>query len=216
MTMSPSGTTGGTSLFGNVWRRLLADIAPPSRPTESVQGPGFARAPSTGRNLRSPAMVLLTTPSSFPVRFVPETSAFGSKPPRSSAQAGLAKATAVTSRSFNIHGADRHSAGRPQKSLNDAVQCVKNTPMNFKQTIALSLCLLSSACVSAGKFHDLEASDAALQAENEKNKQSLAAATLKIDELNGKLGITESAKSQLEGSLVEMQKALEEQKKRQA
>lgn len=88
--------------------------------------------------------------------------------------------------------------------------------MNFKASIAVPLCLVSTACVSAGKFHDLEAQQAALQAENEKNKQSLAAATVKIDELNGKLGITESAKSQLEGSLVEMQKALEEQQKRRA
>src|SRR4051794_30198239 len=87
--------------------------------------------------------------------------------------------------------------------------------MTLKISLVLGLVLLSG-CVSAGKFHDLEAQDAALQAENEKNKQALATATVKIDELNGKLGITETAKSQLEGSLVEMQRALEDQKKRRA
>jgi chemotaxis protein MotB len=88
--------------------------------------------------------------------------------------------------------------------------------MNFQKSFAVVACLLSSACVSAGKFHDLEAQDAALQAENEKNKQSLAAASARISELNGKLGIADTTKTQLEGSVAEMKAALEEQAKRKA
>jgi chemotaxis protein MotB len=88
--------------------------------------------------------------------------------------------------------------------------------MNFTRMMAFTLCLLSTACVSAGKYHDLEASDAALQAENEKNKQALAAASLKIDELNGKLGIAATDKTALEGSVAQMKSALDEQAKRRA
>jgi chemotaxis protein MotB len=78
------------------------------------------------------------------------------------------------------------------------------------RTFAVVFAILScSACVTAGKYHELEAQDAA-------DQQSLAAANAKITELSGKLGIADSAKTQLEGSMAQMQSALEEQAKRKA
>lgn len=75
-------------------------------------------------------------------------------------------------------------------------------------TVAL-LCLLATGCVSAGKYHDLEAQDA-------QNKRALEVANARITELNGKLGIADTANTQLEGSVTQMQSALAEQAKRHA
>lgn len=93
------------------------------------------------------------------------------------------------------------------------------------KTTALLLCLLATGCVSASKYTELEAREAALRADYESNQSALraerantqaalAAAEIKISQLNGKLGITESAKSELEGFLAEMKTALAEQAER--
>jgi chemotaxis protein MotB len=74
---------------------------------------------------------------------------------------------------------------------------------------ALILCLAATGCVSAGKYHDLEA-------QNQQDKQSLAAANAKVTELSGKLGIADTANTQLEGNVTQMQQALEELAKRRA
>ncbi|HUP57054.1 MAG TPA: OmpA family protein [Bdellovibrionota bacterium] len=75
--------------------------------------------------------------------------------------------------------------------------------------LAVVFLLLTTGCVTSGKYKDLEN-------EHDKTKASLAAAEMRISELNGKLGITESAKSQLDAEVAEMKTALEEQRKRKA
>ena len=73
-----------------------------------------------------------------------------------------------------------------------------------------------SGCVTAGKYHKLEDQDAQDKAELEKTKAALAADEAKISELNGKLGIASTQKTQLEGSVNEMKTAMLELQKRRA
>jgi len=80
----------------------------------------------------------------------------------------------------------------------------------MKKIIFVSLsCMLALAagCVSAAKHKEL-------QDENEMNKQELQTARLRISELEGKLGVASTENTKLEGSVAEMQKALEEAQKR--
>ena len=71
---------------------------------------------------------------------------------------------------------------------------------------ALSL-IFGSGCVSAGRYHELEAQD-------NQNKQDLAADEARITELNGKLGIADTQRTKLEGSVSNMKTAMEELQKR--
>jgi len=75
----------------------------------------------------------------------------------------------------------------------------------------LSLLILTmlSGCVSAGKYHDLE--DA-----NSKTETSLATCEAQKAELEKKLGITSSEKTELEGSVADMKRALQELEARKA
>jgi chemotaxis protein MotB len=69
--------------------------------------------------------------------------------------------------------------------------------MRSKKLICQLLVLLTaSACVSKGKYRDLEA--------------SYAKSESRVSELEGKLGIESTAKTQLEDSVAEMKRALEE------
>ena len=76
------------------------------------------------------------------------------------------------------------------------------------------LAIALSGCVSAGKYRDLETSHEQLSAENERNKAALAASDTRVDELNKKLGIADTKKTELESSVAEMKTALEEMQKR--
>lgn len=74
--------------------------------------------------------------------------------------------------------------------------------------------LIASGCVSSGKYKNLEA-------ENEDTKIQLAVTQAKITELNGRLGIAnteksqlQGEKSQLQGSVNEMKQAMEQMAKR--
>ena len=69
--------------------------------------------------------------------------------------------------------------------------------------------LSSVGCVSAGKYHDLEDSQTKTQAD-------LAGCDNDRTELQHKLGITSSQKSQLEGSVADMKRALAEAEARKA
>lgn len=80
---------------------------------------------------------------------------------------------------------------------------------------------LASGCVSSGKYKNLEDQQQKTAAENEANKVQLATSQAKVSELNGRLGIAnteknqlQGEKSQLQGSVKEMQTALEQMKKR--
>jgi len=75
--------------------------------------------------------------------------------------------------------------------------------------IALLLCLSFTACVSAGKYKDLEAAHNATET-------SLATCQAQKAELEKKLGITSSQKTELEGSVETMKKALMELEARKA
>lgn len=78
----------------------------------------------------------------------------------------------------------------------------------------LVCCVLFSGCVSAGKYRDLEKQETELRSEHEKTRQALAASEARVTELSGKLGIADTQRTQLEGSVNEMKTALEEMQKR--
>lgn len=88
------------------------------------------------------------------------------------------------------------------------IQCV------LKATLVLFTAGVLSACVSSSKYEDLEGKHKTLTEENEKNKATIVVAESKINELNGKLGIANTERSALEGSMADMKKALEEMQKR--
>jgi chemotaxis protein MotB len=73
--------------------------------------------------------------------------------------------------------------------------------------VALSGLFLASGCVSSGKYKNLEA-------ENQNNKMQLGAAQSKIAELNGKLGIADTQRTQLEDSVNEMKTAMDQMRQR--
>jgi chemotaxis protein MotB len=80
----------------------------------------------------------------------------------------------------------------------------------MKNTLRISLMalvLVSTGCVSAGKYKDLEK-------ENNQCKADLAACQTRVAELESKLGIASSEKTKLQGSVDEMQKALDELRQR--
>jgi len=78
-----------------------------------------------------------------------------------------------------------------------------------KLSIALIFLMSTTACVSAGKYNDLEAQD-------NKHQESLAACESQKAELEKKLGITSSQKTELEGSVANMKQALSELEARKA
>jgi len=82
---------------------------------------------------------------------------------------------------------------------------------NTTRTLLFSLFVVSlvSGCVSAGKYHDLE--DA-----HSKTETSLATCEAQKAELEKKLGITSSEKTELEGSVADMKRALQELEARKA
>jgi chemotaxis protein MotB len=86
---------------------------------------------------------------------------------------------------------------------------------SFKSIKALGLLALLTTsasltgCVTAGKYHDLEDADAKTQAQ-------LAACDTERSDLQKRLGITSTQKTQLEGSVADMRRALEEANTRKA
>lgn len=81
-------------------------------------------------------------------------------------------------------------------------------------TALISLSLFSTGCVTSGKYKTLEEKEKQTNAENENYKLQLGAAQNKISELNGKLGIADNQRTQLEDSMNEMKLAMEQMKKR--
>ncbi len=71
------------------------------------------------------------------------------------------------------------------------------------------MCLAFGACVSSGKYKNLET-------ENEKNRQSFAAAEARVSELEGKLGIASTERNKLESDVSQMKQALQEMSSRRA
>ena len=78
-----------------------------------------------------------------------------------------------------------------------------------KLSIAVIFLMFTTACVSAGKYNDLEAQDS-------KHQESLAACEAEKADLEKKLGITSSQKTQLEDSVANMKRALSELESRKA
>ena len=77
------------------------------------------------------------------------------------------------------------------------------------KALVVSSLLMAAGCVSAGKYKDLEETHSQTEA-------SLAACELQKAELEKKLGITSSQKTQLEGSVENMKRALTELETRKA
>jgi chemotaxis protein MotB len=84
-----------------------------------------------------------------------------------------------------------------------------NKIQTVSQMIVLSAVIAATGCVSAGKYHDLEASHTATEA-------SLAACETAKADLERRLGITSSQKTELEGSVATMKRALTELEARRA
>lgn len=80
--------------------------------------------------------------------------------------------------------------------------------------LLLPVFLLTSGCVTSSKYKALEEKEKQTAAENENYKLQLGAAQGKITELNGKLGIADNQRTQLEDSVNEMKTAMEQMKKR--
>lgn len=80
--------------------------------------------------------------------------------------------------------------------------------------VAVSGLILTSGCVTSSKYNALVDKEKQTAAENENNKIQLAAAQNKISELNGKLGIADTQRTQLEDSVNEMKTAMEQMRKR--
>jgi chemotaxis protein MotB len=78
-----------------------------------------------------------------------------------------------------------------------------------KTTLTLALCLSLSACVTAGKYHDLESAKSSTDTE-------LATCEAQKADLERRLGITSSQKTELEGSVETMRRALTELEDRKA
>lgn len=84
-----------------------------------------------------------------------------------------------------------------------------------KLSLALASTLfLATGCVTSSKYKTLEDKEKQTTADNENYKLQLGAAQNKITELNGKLGIADNQRTQLEGSMNEMKTAMEQMKKR--
>lgn len=76
------------------------------------------------------------------------------------------------------------------------------------------LLIAFSGCVTSGKYKTLEAKETKTAADLEASKLELGAAKTKISELNGKLGIADTQRSQLQDSVNEMKLAMDQLKKR--
>lgn len=101
-----------------------------------------------------------------------------------------------------------------QKS--DVIIFKKRNIMNnlLKGLFCVLSLILVTGCVSSGTYESLENKEKQTAAEKEKYKLQLGAAQNKITELNGKLGIADNQRTQLEDSMNEMRTAMEQQKKR--
>lgn len=81
--------------------------------------------------------------------------------------------------------------------------------------LALFLGLIASVgCVTSSKYKALEDKEKQTSTENENYKMQLGASQSKITELNGKLGIADNQRTQLEDSMNEMKLAMEQMRKR--
>ena len=74
----------------------------------------------------------------------------------------------------------------------------------------LSALVLTSGCVTSSKYKALEDKEKQTSADNENYKLQLGAAQSKITELNGKLGLADNQRTQLEDSVNEMKTAMEQ------
>lgn len=84
-----------------------------------------------------------------------------------------------------------------------------------KHLLLPSILLLGfSGCVTTGKYKALEEKQSKTAAELESTGLELSAAKTKISELNGKLGIADTQRSQLQDSVNEMKLAMDQLKKR--
>ncbi len=84
----------------------------------------------------------------------------------------------------------------------------------LKSSFITLVLIASSGCVTSGKYQTLEEKQKQTAVENENYKLQLGAAQNKISELNGKLGIADNQRTQLEDSMNEMKTAMEQLKKR--
>lgn len=74
--------------------------------------------------------------------------------------------------------------------------------------------LILSGCVTSGKYKALEDKQAKTEADVEACKIEFGAAKNKISELNGKLGIADTQRSQMQDSINEMKLAMDQLRKR--
>ena len=86
--------------------------------------------------------------------------------------------------------------------------------MQIRSSFITLALLISSGCVTSGKYQTLEDKQKQTSVENENYKLQLGAAQNKISELNGKLGIADNQRTQLEDSVNEMKTAMDQLKKR--
>lgn len=84
----------------------------------------------------------------------------------------------------------------------------------FISISTLAVFFLSAGCVSSSKYKSLEEKEKQTAIENENYKLQLGATQNKVTELNGKLGIADNQRTQLEDSVNEMKTAMEQMKKR--
>lgn len=73
---------------------------------------------------------------------------------------------------------------------------------------------IASGCVTSSKYQTLDDKQKKTEMENQNYKMQLGAAQNKITELNGKLGIADNQRTQLEDSMNEMKTAMDQLKKR--
>ncbi len=80
--------------------------------------------------------------------------------------------------------------------------------------VLLATWVFGSGCVTSSKYKALEEKEKQTAADVENYKLQLGASQNKISELNGKLGIADNQRTQLEDSMNEMKTAMEQMKKR--
>jgi len=86
---------------------------------------------------------------------------------------------------------------------------------NFSQFMQITaLALVASGCVSSGKYKELETKEKKTATELEATQVELLHSKNKVSELNGKLGLADNQRVQMQDSINEMRLAMEQQKKR--
>lgn len=87
--------------------------------------------------------------------------------------------------------------------------------LNKKSLVFITLgFLVSSGCVTSGKYNTLQEQEKKTAQENENYKMQLGAAQSKISELNNKLGLADNQKTQMQDSINDMKNAMDQLKKR--